>query len=154
MSGTLVLSVLALVIACASAVSSIGRWFVMQKQIKVQNLLQLSQYLHQTEYRDARHKIRPGGLGEVDQDSLRKLCSSFDFAGLFVHEGLVSKRFFLNYWGTLFIFLWGRISSDLDKKCFGEVTGRDYYPYFCWLLKEAKKDEKRLSSRLSQLRAL
>jgi len=139
-SATFVISVLALLISCMSAIAAFGRWMVTYKQIEVQNLLQLSQYLHQTEYRDARHKVRTAKKGDVDVEALRKVCSSFDLAGLFVYKGLVNKNMFLDYWGSFFVFLRDHIPDDLKELGFGELTGQQYYRYFNWLLTEAAKN--------------
>jgi hypothetical protein len=139
MSTTFLMAILALLISCVSAVAALGGWMAIYKQIEVQNLLQLSHYLHQTEYREARHKVRTGKPGDLDPEALRKLCSSFDFAALFVHEGLVNESMFLDYWGNLLVFLRGHLSEDLDKPGFGELTGWQYYRHFYWLLERAAK---------------
>jgi hypothetical protein len=141
MSVTLVISLSALLISLASAVAAFGRWMVTYKQIEVQNFLQLSQYLHQTEYRDARHKVRIGKPGELDPEAVRKVCSSFDLAALFVRKRLVNENMFLDYWGSLFAFLNKHLSSDLNRQWFGDLTGRQYYRHFCWLLDRATRDE-------------
>jgi hypothetical protein len=143
LSVTLVTSICALLISCFSAFAAIGSWRAIHKQIEVQNLLGLSNYLHQTEYREARHTIRTGTPGDLDAEALRKLCSSFDFAALFVHKKLVRESMFLDYWGSLLVFLRGHLSGDLDKLWFGELTGRQYYRHFDWLLERAAKDQAR-----------
>jgi len=135
-NASLVLSVISIVISCFAI---FGKWRATHKQIEVQNLLQLSQYLHQTEYRDARHKVRTAKKGDLDPEALRKLCSSFDVAAFFVCKGLINKSIFLDYWGSLLVFLRDHISDDLKKPVFGELTGQQYYRHFYWLLEEAAK---------------
>src|SRR2546428_13904820 len=124
---TLLISVLALSISLVSAIAGLGRWLVTYRQIQVQNLLQLCQSLHQAEYRDARHKVRTADRGALDPEVVRTVCSSFDFAGLFVHDGLVDETVFLDFWGSTLVFLRGHLSDCLDQPLFGEFTGRQYY---------------------------
>src|SRR5579872_5149379 len=100
MSVALLISIFALFVSCLSAIAAIGTWHAAHKQIQVQNLLQLSNFLHQAEYREARHQVRVAKPGNVDPQALRTLCSSFDFAALFVRQGLVDQSIFLDYWGN------------------------------------------------------
>lgn len=108
------------------------------RQINVQNLLQISHYLHQAEYR-ARYRVRTSVKDALDVDAARRVCSSFDFAGLFVHRGLVDRKVFLDHWGSLLCFLRDHLSQCLDETAFGAVTAREYYQYFDWLIEEAAK---------------
>lgn len=140
MSLTLTMSILALLISCLSLLVAYGRLRATYSQLMVQNLLRLSEYLHQTEFSEARHKVRTAKRGEVDPEAFRKLCSSFDLAGLFVRNGLVDEKVFLDYWGGLLIFLQDHISDNLHNLEFGNVTGQQYYRHFQWLLNQATKD--------------
>ena len=139
---TLLISVLALCISLISAIAGLGSWLEAYRQIKVQNLLHLSQYLHQAEYRDARQKVRTGKRGALEADAVRKVCSSFDFAGLFVHHHLVDPQIFISYWGDFLFFLQDHLSENLDQPLFGDVTIRKYYKHFHLLLEETAKQQK------------
>jgi hypothetical protein len=134
------LSVIAICISCVSAVAAIGRWLATYKQINVQNLLQVSQFLHQAEFRNARNAVRSCPKEQLDPDQVRRVCSSFDLAALFVRNKLIEKRIMLQYWGSLLIFLSKHFSDFSDKILFAQVAYRDYYQHFYWLMSEAQKD--------------
>jgi hypothetical protein len=136
------ISIIAALIACASAIAGFGRWLVTYRQIRVQNLLQISQYLHQAEYRDARHAVRTTPKDQLNLEMARKVCSSFDFAALFVRHGLVDESIFLEYWGPLLVFLKMHLAHVLEEPAFGNVTARQYYRHFDWLMEKVQPPQK------------
>jgi tRNA-dihydrouridine synthase len=136
---SIAISIFAACISLVSAVAGLGMWLVAHRQIRVQNLLQISQYLHQAEYRDARHTVRSSSREQLDLGAVRKVCSSFDFAALFVRHGLVDENIFLEYWCNMLLFLKEHLSDVLDEPMFGQFTSRQYYRHFEWLLEQASQ---------------
>jgi hypothetical protein len=134
---SLVLSVVAVVISCISAFAAIERWLVTYKQIKVQNLLNISQFLHQAELREARQVVRNSKAENLGFDLVRKVSSSFDFAALFVRHELIDEAVFLEYWGPFLIFLRSHLSGFENQVMFGNVSFCQYYRHFYWLMNEA-----------------
>jgi len=78
----------------------------------------------------------------VNLEIVRKVCSSFDFAALFVPHGLVDEAIFLEYWGTFLLFLKVHLADVLNQSMFGDITARQYYRHFEWLLERAKPARK------------
>jgi hypothetical protein len=136
---TLVLSVVAVVISLISAFAAIGRWLVTYKQIKVQNLLNISQFLHQAELREARHAVRNSQAENLDFDGVRKVSSSFDLAALFIRHKLIDEAIFLEYWGPFLTFLRSHLSGFENQVMFGNVSFCEYYRHFYWIMDEAAK---------------
>jgi hypothetical protein len=134
---TLILSILAICFSFASAIAAFGQWQSARRQIGVQNLLQMSQYLHQTEYRDARQAVRNASKDQLSVEMVRKVCSSFDFAGLLVRHKLIDEMVFLEYWGPLLLFFKSHLHETLDQSLFGELSLRHYYRHFEWLMERA-----------------
>lgn len=137
MNATVDISILALVVSFVSAVAALGRLSIARQQIKTQNLLQISNFLHQPENRGARHKLRVTGASELDMDTVSAVCSAFDFAALFVKNKLISEEIFLQYWRPWLLFLRGHLAEAMQKPAFGEMTMHEYYRHFAWLLDRA-----------------
>jgi hypothetical protein len=137
---TLVLSVVAVVISCISAFAAIGRWLVTYRQINVQNLLNISQFLHQAELREARQVVRSSKPENLDFDAVRKVSSSFDLSALFIRHKLIDETVFLEYWGPFLTFLRSHLSGFENRVMFGDVSFCQYYRHFYWLMNEAAKE--------------
>lgn len=141
MDATLDISILALAVSLVSAVAALGRLRMARYQIKTQNLLQISNFLHQPENRDARHRLRAMKATDLDMDCVSAVCSAFDFAALFVKNELVSEKIFLQYWRPWLLFLRGHLAEVMKKPAFGEMTMHEYYRHFSWLMERAAKME-------------
>jgi hypothetical protein len=139
MTASIGISVTALIVSLVSAIAGWGRWRVTHHQIRTQNLLQVSSYLHEADYRDARHKVRTSPRDQLEMDSVRKVCSSFDFAALFVKNKLISEDLFIQYWRPLLLFLDTHLSGMQRQPAFGDITMGEYYQHFWWLLSRARE---------------
>jgi len=146
------ISIIASLIAIASAIAAFGRWFVIYRQMRVQNLLQISHYLHQAEYRDARRTVQKTPKEELTLELVRKVCSSFDFAALFVLHRLIDEDIFLEYWGNFLFFLKEHLADVLEQPMFENVTARLYYRHLEWLMGRAKPNAAFLSRKGSFVR--
>lgn len=133
---SLILSIAAIIVSVASAVAAYGRWFVTHGQIRTQNLMQVSSLLHQSEFREARHALQQGPLEEVDFEVVRTVCSSFDFAALFIKNGLIKKEMFVQYWRPMLAHLQVHLSALRKRPVLGETTLEEYYEHLFWLLGE------------------
>lgn len=141
MNATLDISILALVVSLVSAVAALGRLSTARQQIKTQNLLQISNFLHQPENRDNRHKLRATASENLDLEGVSAVCSAFDFAGFFVKNNLVPEKIFLQYWRPWLLFLRGHLADVMQQPAFGEMTMHEYYQHFSWLLDRAAELE-------------
>jgi hypothetical protein len=139
MNATVDISILALVVSLVSAVAALGRLSTARQQIKTQNLLQISNFLHQPENRDARHKLRATPSEDLDLEGVSDVCSAFDFAAFFVKNKLVPEDIFLQYWRPWLLFLRGHLAEVMHEPAFGELTMHEYYRHFSWLLDLAAK---------------
>ncbi len=139
MDATTAISILALAVSLVSAVAALGRLSTARHQIKTQNLLQISNFLHQPENRNARHKLRATAPADLDLDAVSAVCSAFDFAALFVKNELVPEEIFLQYWRPWLLFLRGHLEEAMQKPAFGEMSMHDYYRHFSWLLDRAAR---------------
>lgn len=137
MHATIDISILALAVSLVSAIAALGRLSTARYQIKTQNLLQISNFLHQPEIREARYRLRTTASENLDVDSVSLVCSSFDFAALFVKNKLVSEEIFLQYWRPLLLFLRVHLAEAMKKPAFGEISMGEYYRHFSWLLDRA-----------------
>ncbi len=139
---TLLISVIALIVSLVSAVAAVGRWSASHRQIRIQALLQITNFLHQTEYRDARHALAGKPIEEVDFQTVRKVCSSFDFAALFVRNDLIDKALFIRYWKPVLRYLGDHLTALSEVPVLDGATMRDYYEHLFWLLGELKNGPK------------
>jgi hypothetical protein len=133
------ISIFALVVSLVGAVAAFWKVSTARYQIKTQNLLQISNFLHQPENRDARHRLRAMKPDSLDMDTVSAVCSAFDFAALFVKNELVSEKIFLQYWKPWLIFLRGHLAQAMEQEAFGEMTMHQYYRHFSWLMERAAK---------------
>lgn len=137
MNPTIEISILALVVSLVSAIAAWARLNTAHHQVKTQNLLQISNYLHQPEIREARQRLRTTAPAEIDFDCVSLVCSSFDFAALFVKNDLVPEDLFLQYWRPLLLFLRGHLAEVMKQPAFGNISMAEYYRHFSWLLDRA-----------------
>lgn len=137
MNATTDISIFALVVSLVGAIAAFWRVSTARHQIKTQNLLQISNFLHQPENRDARHRLRATAAGDLDLDTVSAVCSAFDFAALFVKNELISEDIFLQYWRPWLLFLRRHLAEAMQKPAFGELTMHEYYRHFSWLLDRA-----------------
>lgn len=139
MNASTYLSILALVVSLVGAIAAFWKVSTARYQIKTQNLLQISNFLHQPENRDARHRLRAMKPDNLDMDTVSAVCSAFDFAALFVKNELVSEKIFIQYWKPWLIFLRGHLAQAMEQQAFGEMTMHQYYRHFSWLMERAAK---------------
>ena len=124
-----VLSIIAIGVSVVSAVAGVGHWRAIGDQIRTQNLLQINSFLHQTEYREARHALQGAAIEQVDMRTIRQVCSSFDFAALFIKNGLIKKKLFVRYWRPTLQYLRKHLNAVSHLPIVGEVTVEEYYEW-------------------------
>jgi hypothetical protein len=133
------------IIAICSAVVSLSALCVSiytirsnQRQKRIDNLFSLQIFLHNPELSEARRSIREGDSPlKLNNPSLRRVCSSFDFAGSMVRHGAVNKAIFMDYWCVSLLALEQPIASIAADSTGKGVTIKDYYRDFYWLIREA-----------------
>ena len=109
-------------------------------QKRIDNLVTLQAFLHRDEIGVARQAVREGKAGPSLQDPLvRRVCSSFDFAGMLVRNGAVQKAYFMDYWCISLLSLEKSLAAIADENTGEAVKIRDYYKEAYWLINEAKK---------------
>ena len=131
---------------CALAVSllafcvSVVTIFVNIRQKKIDNLLNLHQFLHQNELSEARRAIREGECEiSLTDAAVRRVCSSFDLAGTLVRNGAVNQKLFFQYWAGPLIKTLETPLNTIAQTMTGGVQVKEYYKDFWWLFEEAKK---------------
>ncbi|HEX8351070.1 MAG TPA: hypothetical protein VF598_13990 [Hymenobacter sp.] len=111
---------------------------------QIQNLVELGQYLHTPQFSDARTAVRLGHIKPTTKDSMvRRVCSSFGFAGSMVRTGAVDKKAFLDYWGIPLAICSKRLPKSIWEEDASAGLGfkaKDYYEDFVWLMNEANKN--------------
>ena len=109
------------------------------RQKKLDNLLSLQQFLHQGDLSEARRSIREGDCEiTLKQRSVRRVCSSFDFAGTMVRSKIVDQKVFFQYWTTPLRMLDGKLNLIANDQTGNDVTVKEYYRDLWWLLEHAK----------------
>jgi hypothetical protein len=74
---------------------------------------------------------------------VRRVCSSFGFAGSMVRTGAVDKKAFLDYWGIPLAICSQRLPKAIWEEDASAGLGfkaKDYYEDFVWLMDEANKN--------------
>ena len=129
----------ALIVSVMAFCISIITILINLRQKKLDNLLSLHQFLHQGDLSDARRKIREQECEVSLKDpSVRRVCSSFDYAGTMVRNGVVNRKLFFHYWATPLRTLDGPLNSIANSQTGDRVTVKDYYKDLWWLLQQAK----------------
>jgi hypothetical protein len=133
-------SICALIISSLAFCMSIFTAWVNLRQKKLDNLLSLQQFLHQGDLSEARRSIREGDCDiTLKNPSVRRVCSSFDFAGTMVRNRVVNRKVFLQYWAIPLRALDGKLNSIAHNLTGDNVTVKEYYGDLWWLLEQAKE---------------
>jgi hypothetical protein len=132
----------ALLISLGTAWVSIGQWRVAATQLQldrdhqlINNFVTLMQYMHTSEYRDARNTVCSKEFSGEDEAAIKIVCSHFDFAGLLVRKGFVDDTLFFEYWGGNLRTLSAQLRPFLSKEIHKGVTGYENWKDFAWLLR-------------------
>ena len=133
-----VLAVLAFGVSVFVAWTTYGQLQAARETARTQNLFSLLRYLQEGELHIARHTMleqanRPYDTWTEAQNTIaRRVCSSFDFAGVLVRHGLVDSNVFLDFWGEPI----RRLGAVLDPF----LAANDYYWKDCyWLIQQAQQ---------------
>lgn len=138
---TIIVSICAGTVSFLAFCVSIYTVFSNRKQKQIDNLIALHTFLHQPDRSEARQYVReklPADATLTD-DKVRQVCSSFDFAGTLVRHHAVEGDMFFDYWSTALLSLEKPLSSLATKITGENVTIKEYYKDFWWLIAEAKK---------------
>jgi hypothetical protein len=128
-----------LVISSLAFCMSIFTVWINLRQKKLDNLLSLQQFLHQGDLSEARRSIREGHCEiTLKQASVRRVCSTFDFAGTMVRNRIVSRKVFLRYWAIPLRALEGKLNLIANEPTGDNLTVKEYYRDFWWLFEQAK----------------
>src|SRR5436190_325077 len=91
--------------ACTIVVSVsavfMGVWSAYQdyRHKRLEKLVMIDQYLHHTEFSEARGKVRQGEVEmKITTPEVRRVCLSFDFASMLVRQGAIDEDTFVEYW--------------------------------------------------------
>lgn len=135
----LVIPIIAAGIAFFALCVSIASLLINRRQKKLDNLVTIQNFLHDGELGQARLSIREGDAKPTLKDErVRRVCSSFDFAGALVRNGSVDTALFFDYWGAALLALEKPLAPLMDQDT-GGVSIKEYYKHFWWLIEEAKK---------------
>lgn len=111
-----------------------------RRQKKIDNLISLHLFLHQGELSEARRYIREDGDQITLKNPLvRRVCSSFDFAGSLVRNGAVNKNMFFQYWSRSLTTLKLPLGQIADNTTGENMKVDEYYKDFWWLLERAQE---------------
>lgn len=133
-------SICALVVSTLAFSVSIGTIVVNWHQKKIDNLMSLQQFLHQNGLSEARRSIREGECKVTLQEpTVLRVCSSFDFAGAMVRNHIVNKKLFLSYWAIPLNALDAPLNQIALDRTGDTVIVKEYYKDFWWLFGEAEK---------------
>ena len=109
---------------------------------RTEDLFTLMEFLHRKEFRDARKAALVKGWDSLkDEDNAWVLCSSFDFAGFAVENGLVDPKLFLDYWAKPLKELGDAVMPFMKVQKLGpnEMGGEEYWKHFRRLIIKAKE---------------
>jgi hypothetical protein len=130
------LAIISFLAFCVSIVSLRMAW----TQKRLDNLVTLQSFLHRDDLSEARKAVREGTSNAgLNDPAIRRVCSSFDFAGMLVANGAVEKSYFLDYWYVPIITLSEPLETIANEYAGKGVTVRAYYKYAYWLIQESKK---------------
>jgi hypothetical protein len=136
------ISVCALILSFLAFCVSIVTLLSERKQKRIDNLITLHEFLHQSDLSEARQSVREGNAEpSLSDPSVRRVCSSFDFAATLVRNGAVDKDMFLDYWRIPLLSLHRIPEQIANAKTGSDVQVREYYKDFWWLLDQAKQTQ-------------
>lgn len=111
-----------------------------RKQKRIDNLVSLQQFLHQADLSEARRLIREEKTEiTLENTPVRRVCSTFDFAGTLVRNSAVDKTLFMQYWSVPLRCLRQPLENISEEITGDNVRVKDYYRDFWWLLHEAEE---------------
>lgn len=137
-----VVAICALLVSLIATAASIANMHSDREAKRLSNLITIDQYLHQVDISAARHAVRDeSALRTTFDDNTRRVCSSFDFAGMLVRNRAVDKAIFIEYWNESLVKIDQRLAPFWENP---NYTGSGYtlrvqYPSFYWLVQQAKK---------------
>ena len=132
-----------IVSACASACALFLSSYVIystRQQKRIDNLVSIQLFLHRDDLSEARRRVRESKVKiALETDEVRRVCSSFDFAGVLLKHNAINKDIFLDYWASMLIPLDEVLAPIVNAPTGKGVSVRDYYKYCWWLMSEAKR---------------
>ena len=135
-----VLPICALIVSALAFCVSIVTILVNLHQKKIDNLLSLHQFLHQADLSEARRSVREDGCEiTLKNTAVRRVCSSFDFAGTMVRNGVVNRKLFFQYWAIPLMTLCRPLALIGHEHTGDRVEVMEYYKDLWWLFEQAKK---------------
>lgn len=143
---TQVIAVLAFVVSIVTAWVGICQFRLAKRRLHAweeavlgQNTLSLMEYMHRPEYRDARNVVCSPGFAGHEEDAIMVVCSHFDYAGVIVRHGMVSRKIFFDYWGDNLKTISKSVSEFMSKEQNNGQTGHQNWKDFSWLMEIAEK---------------
>jgi len=137
MSGSNIIAISASIMSLLAFGISVAALYHEHRQRRLDNLIKLHLFLHQDELSKARRAIRESDSPpSLNDEHVRRVCSSFDFAGTLVRHNAVDKAIFLDYWKVPLLSLESRMAAIGDQPT-GAVPVKMYYRDFYWLIREA-----------------
>lgn len=113
---------------------------LLKKNRKTEDLFTLMEFLHRSEFRDARMEIlNLKQDASLNPETAWKICSSFDLAGLMIQHNFVDDNIFLIYWSYVIKLLDVKLNTFIYKTKFNDVPGEIYWKHFIWLIKEVHR---------------
>lgn len=135
----LITSICSIFIATLSFALGVFIFFSNQRQKRIDNLITLHLFLHKDELSEARRCVRESVASlTLQYQNVRRVCSSFDFAGTLVRHGAVNKKLFFDYWCAPILAIEESLSEIAHKQTGKALKVKDYYKDFWWLIDDAK----------------
>ncbi len=132
-----VISLCALLVSVVAVGLGVWSTYADYRYKRLEKLVLIDQYLHQTEFSEARSAVSQGTAGiTIQNPSVHRVCSSFDFASMLVRQGAMDKEMFVEYWRPSLVLLAKRLKPIWDESVGEGVTAKEYYKDFHWLLQE------------------
>jgi hypothetical protein len=137
-----IVAILAFGVSVFVAWTTYGQLKVARESGKIESLFRLLRYLQEAELHKARHAVynlegKPcTDWTEEENSAARRVCSSFDFAGLALRHGLVDSNLFFDYWAPAL----RKLGSVL---CPFVVANAYYWRDFYWLIEQANQHRTR-----------
>ena len=139
----LITSICSIIIATLSFALGVFIFFSNQRQKRIDNLITLHLFLHKDELSEARRCVRESDASlTLEDQNVRRVCSSFDFAGTLVRHGAVNKELFLDYWCAPILAIEASLAEIANKQTGKALKVKDYYKDFWWLIDDAKSQKR------------
>jgi hypothetical protein len=140
---------LATVVAAAGVVVSLRGLRETRQLAATSHLITLIGFLSKTELSEARHRVLHSlkdkpltAWDQEDRAAAKRVCSSYDLAGLLVKNQVINGAVFITSWGESVRHQYLILKPYLDQPVVSTLTGCEYWADFSWLNDEVLKSRR------------